>query len=755
MASPRLSVLLSALVRKSQLQRQKRQLRTSWLEHLEDRRLMAVASPPTQALPVADEPIALASGLIDNDPISDAVSLSRTGQLSVALNANDGSWRSLTNVDLGLGSSFGMTGSLLNGDAYLDLVAIGSTSARVLFGDGAGSFRLGPELTAPAGGRWAPTDNDLTTATIGLLNDDLLPDIAMLDTAQNRLVIYYGSAGETFANPQTFATGGVDPTALAIGDVVGDDALDIVIGHRDGTISFLTSTLTSWSIDSAATLRTSSAIKSLATGDLDSDGDTDIAVSAGSSAYWLRQDADPLKQSPITNGNFQRGLTGWSFSSSVPTAGAAAGVINTLGGSAQLIENSSLLTSLEQTFVVPPNPQSISVNISAISLEFTAGSIPDAFELSLLSSQDASLVPTHRPGATSYFNATGNATSSPTIRLASGVRYGDNIVTLDISTLVPGTSATLVIDLVGNPPSSSSTATVSQVAIAPETIFSHTFTTTPLPGAFTRTGSIKLGDVDGDSQIDIVLADPGASRVIVFNRSVDDFLREDLNLTTLGGVPGALELAELDRQAGSDVVIAMPTQDVWLSPLRPSASTTGRTLPDIDFERDALGNNLRACSLLADEYAAWGVTVRGPAGSNVKPWILDWSRSVDRNIPAAIGKVLTLATVRHEDDHDDDDHDHDDDDDHDDDHDDRDGDRYRGDDTKWRLASGPISFDFDAPVRLDEVKLLGSRAGALLRSASSQTAEPCCRPSPSAEMSMEPSRQCCWTAAKLRSWLSS
>ncbi len=88
--------------------------------------------------------------------------------------------------------------------------------------------------------------------------------------------------------------------------------------------------------------------------------------------------------------------------------------------------------------MVPPNPQTISVNISAINLETADGAIPDAFELSLLASDYTSLVPTHRPGRTSTSNASAVTAARRTFKLAAGVRYENNVVTVDISSLLPG-----------------------------------------------------------------------------------------------------------------------------------------------------------------------------------------------------------------------------------------------------------------------------------------------------------------------------
>ncbi len=149
----------------------------------------------------------------------------------------------------------------------------------------------------------------------------------------------------------------------------------------------------------------------------------------------------------------------------------------------------------------------------------------------------------------------------------------------------------------------------------------------------------------------------------------------------------------------------IPSRDVILSPLRASASLTGRWLPHIDFERDAIGNVLRSGAAIDDQFAAWGITVSGPSNAAIKPVVLDWSRSVSSSTPgaAAQGKVLTLAEYR--------DHDHDD---HDDDHCyfDAFGNYYEDEERGWRLASGPITFDFQSPVQLDDLRLLGIKTGS-------------------------------------------
>src|SRR5262249_48596697 len=163
------------------------------------------------------------------------------------------------------------------------------------------------------------------------------------------------------------------------------------------------------------------------------------------------------------------------------------------------------------TFIVPSSPQQISFDIVSLGLEAPQGGVPDAFEVSLLGPDGNSLVPTCRPEATSFFNANPGGD----VRFASGVHFDGRHVTLDISSLTPGTPATLIFDLVGNPPGTTSVVAVDNVAISPATARIETFIAAPLSGPFTAAKSLATGDVDGDGHTDLVVADGG--QVVVFN----------------------------------------------------------------------------------------------------------------------------------------------------------------------------------------------------------------------------------------------
>lgn len=641
----RSGVIGRSLATKRLKQRSKQHL----IEALEPRHLMAVAAVPNQPLRVAAQPIAIESGLIDSDPAIDLVTLNSAGTLSVALNGANGSWRSLRDDDLGLGQAYGMTAGALDGNPSLDLVVIGASTARVLVGDGNGGFTLGDTLRAPSGGRWRPTDNGRAGAAIGLLNRDTFGDIVLLDTANNQVAVWYGSNDRIFSAPIAYATGGIDPTSVAVADVIGDQQPDIVIGHRDGSITFLEgATNGRFELKPASTLRGATPIRALTTSDIDNDGDTDIAVAAQTEAYVLLRDASPLPRSPINNGNFTNGLTGWQFSSVGQAAGHTAGSASALSGVLQLRENGSLLTSVSQSFIIPANPRTITIDILSLGLEAGLdGAIPDAFELSLLADNNSSLVPTHRPAATSFFNASATSGVANT-RMASGVEWDGRRVTLDISGLTSGTQATLVMDLVGNPPGELSTVQIDAVSISPASEFSRTFARVPLVSndstPMRNAVDVSVGDVDGDHRTDVVLADQGGRLWVMNGGEPGTFNTSFIPASTLGGNPLAISLdgyraASFATEGPLDAALVLdssarvattlgadttPPQAIFLSPA-PSERLSSLSEVRVQFSESVIQRATSDHSVT--NLNAWSIYEFGPDGQD------DRGLDDDRRLP--------------------------------------------------------------------------------------------------------------------------
>src|SRR5262249_21542936 len=144
--------------------------------------------------------------------------------------------------------------------------------------------------------------------------------------------------------------------------------------------------------------------------------------------------------------------------------------------------------------------------------------------------QQNSVVSTWASQATSFFNVNpGGAVSQ-----APGVTVNGQQVSLDISHLTPGTPVTLAFDLVGNPPGTASSATLSNVQINQQAS-SDAFSVTPLAGPFGVPSGIAAGDVDGDSHEDIVVADSGLNQLLVYNGDgAGGFTRSTLSVSSFG-----------------------------------------------------------------------------------------------------------------------------------------------------------------------------------------------------------------------------
>jgi RHS repeat-associated protein len=505
----------------------KRAFRTLLHEPLEDRRVMAVASAPDQNLawPSAPTPIYFGAARVTEGLSSDLVSIDGNGTFTIGENANNNAWRTtLTSQPLGsnvtaLAAASGLLSGGADPDPFEDFVLQTPTQFKVLRSNGNASWSSVQTLL------YAGTSNAATypaTQPISaMLGSDLITDFVFPLAQSNSIAILAGKSDGTLSTPVILPAGGNTPILVAAANMLGGPAIDIAVGHTDGTVTFLEG-----QTDGAFVLRNDltlsslvPAMRSMKTSDVDGDGVFEVTIVGGNQAVQLRSSADPLPEPPIRNGNFDQGLVGWTVNAIGQPSNATPGTVNALPGTAQFTENQSFLTSLSQSFVVPPNNQSIQFDLVALGLETANnGSVPDAFEVSLLDTSNQSLVPTHSSQSTAFVNFT------PAVgyRAASGVTRSGTLITLDISSLTPGTTANLVFDLIGNPHGAisngtRSTATIDRVRITPDVIRNDSFLVTTLPGPFQDARDLAIADVDGDGRSDIIITDLGLNQIVVLN----------------------------------------------------------------------------------------------------------------------------------------------------------------------------------------------------------------------------------------------
>ena len=147
---------------------------------------------------------------------------------------------------------------------------------------------------------------------------------------------------------------------------------------------------------------------------------------------------------------FANGLAGWTTDQTGGTnTGKGTVTLDTSGkeNSVVLREGDSFQVALERTFVIPAGATSLSFTYANLSFDTSSvGTIKDAFEASLVDSSGQSLVHTIGAGRDAFFNITEGQSAA----LGSEATLTGQTVTLDLSGVFAGTTATLVIRLVNN-----------------------------------------------------------------------------------------------------------------------------------------------------------------------------------------------------------------------------------------------------------------------------------------------------------------
>jgi Big-like domain-containing protein/VCBS repeat protein/FG-GAP repeat protein len=217
------------------------------------------------------------------------------GNLGVLLGNGDGTFQTAQNYASGGNNTASVAVSDLNGDGSADLVLanqcqapgncnVGSVS--ILIGNGDGTFQAAQNYISD--GVFAQS------AGLGDWNGDKKPDLAIVNQCQTNgnclgtVTILLGNGDGTFQSPPSYASGGYDADAVAVGDLNGDGKPDLVVANlcqstscsqgNNGTVSVLLGNGDGTFQPAQKYATAGFGASSVAIGDFNGDGNADVVV---------------------------------------------------------------------------------------------------------------------------------------------------------------------------------------------------------------------------------------------------------------------------------------------------------------------------------------------------------------------------------------------------------------------------------------------------------------------------------------------
>ena len=225
-------------------------------------------------LPSGPNPEAIAVGDFNGDGILDLAVTHDGANLSVFLGNGNGTFSSPTNYYCD--ASQAICVGDFNG--FPDLAVCGPGYG-ILLNDGTGAFTL--DSNEPL------ISSSLTSVAAGDFTGDGNVDLAFTNSANNTVVILQGDGNGDFSNPTSFPVS-PEASGVAVGDFTGDGKLDLAVsdasviaGKNVGSVSILLGN-GNGTFQAQQTFAASGTLTSVAVGDFNGDGKLDVLTSSDS-----------------------------------------------------------------------------------------------------------------------------------------------------------------------------------------------------------------------------------------------------------------------------------------------------------------------------------------------------------------------------------------------------------------------------------------------------------------------------------------
>jgi len=431
----------------------------------------------------------VAIGDIDGDGKLDlAVACNSSNVVSVFRNTSSpGSISFAAKVDFVTGSGpFGVAIGDIDGDGRLDL-AVASNSSNVV-----SAFRN----TSSPGSISFVAKVDFVTGSgpygvaIGDIDGDGKPELVVTNLNSNTVSVLGNTSSSgsiTFAANVEFATG-TFPAELAIGDIDGDGKPDLAVANgSDNTVSVLRNTSSSGSITFSAKvdLATGTTPRGVAIGDIDGDGNPDLAV-ANRDSYTVSVFRNTSSSGSIifsAKVDFTTGATPFCVAIGDIDGDGKPDLVVAENGpwTVSVLRNTPQYPPSITSFTPALGPIGTSVTIAGTNFSATAANNIVFF------------------GATKA-TVTGASTTQLTVTVPAGATYQS--ITVMVGGLTGYSSKPFVVTF-------ASVATTTSGSLAPKVDF-----VTGLSPV-----GVAIGDIDGDGKPDLVVSNPGDNTVSVFRNT--------------------------------------------------------------------------------------------------------------------------------------------------------------------------------------------------------------------------------------------